>query len=70
MLIRFKRDFQSQYTKGVFYRKGDTVDLEDGAALLAADPDAAEAVPLKAREGQVEPSTPEPKKPGRPAKEK
>ena len=66
MLIRFKRDFQSKHTRDVLYLAGETADLEDGAALLASDPDAAEAVPLVAREGQIDPT--EPKKRGKPAK--
>lgn len=54
MLIRFLRDFRSAATGEQFYEKGQTADLPEGAAIVAEG--AAEVVPLKAREKQVEPS--------------
>lgn len=57
MLIRFLRDFRSAATGEIFYEAGQTADLERGAEIVAEG--AAEAVPLVAREKQVEPKAPE-----------
>jgi hypothetical protein len=59
MRIRFLRDFRSQHTGEIFYEAGQVIDLESEHATPLIEEGAAEAVPLKAREGQAEPKPPE-----------
>lgn len=56
MLIRFLRDYRGPATNEAFYEAGQTADLDRGAEIVAEG--AAEAVPLVAREGQVDPTAP------------
>lgn len=55
MKITFLRDFQSALTNEVFYRKGETVDLEHGAALIAEG--AAKAAPEPKPKAEPKPET-------------
>jgi len=54
MRVRFLRDFRSAATDEAFYTRGQVVDLERGAEIVAEG--VAEAVPLVAREGQAKPT--------------
>ncbi len=56
MLVRFLRDFRSAATNEEFYAKGQTVDLDRGAEVIAEG--AAEFVPVVVRAGQAEPKAP------------
>ena len=68
-MVRFVRDFRSQYTGENFFASGQTAEFAADAERALIAEGAAVLVPIQAREGQVDPTAakePEPAPPESP----